>query len=205
MSRVQQAGLTALLAFCIAASTGCAPQEPYNKKHYILRAERQGQPLADGTEKVLEVRHFTIDSAFSGRGLVYRTGPLRYDTDFYNEFLASPEVMIADKVRHWMAESKLFKRVVEGGSYTEPTHVLEANVIALYGDFRDRAAPEAVLKMRIFVLDMTSDDAPEVVFGETYEVSHRIEGGDPDGVVAAMDACLVRILQSLESDLAKAL
>ena len=95
---------------CLTMLSGCGSRQAYDKKHYILNATRQGESRRAAMDSILDVRHFTIDSAFSGRGLVYRTGEFQYDSDFYSEFLTSPAAMITDKTRTWLAESGLFIR-----------------------------------------------------------------------------------------------
>ena len=84
--------MTRKMLLCFFVSTfvwllsGCGSRQAYNKKYFVLSAVRQGQATAAGTDFVLEVRRFTIDSAFAGRGLVYRTGQFEYESDFYSEF-----------------------------------------------------------------------------------------------------------------------
>ena len=80
--------------------SGCGSRQAYNKKHYVLSATRQSQPARARADFILEVRRFTIDSAFAGKGLVYRTGQFEYESDFYSEFLVSPSAMMTEKTRN---------------------------------------------------------------------------------------------------------
>jgi len=184
--------------------SGCGSRQAYNKKYYVLSATRQSQPTGAQTDLVLEVRRFTIDSAFAGKGLVYRTGQFEYESDFYSEFLVSPSAMITEKTRNWLSGSGLFKRVLDIASQIDPTHTMEANITALYGDLRDKASPQAKMEMRVFMLKVQAAEEPVPVFGQTYKFSADIESEGPEGLVEALDRCLTNILSSLERDLTQA-
>jgi cholesterol transport system auxiliary component len=185
--------------------SGCSSTDTYVKKYYVLTADRQVEPARTQTEFVLEVCRFTIDSAYSGSGLVYRVGDSEYESDFYNEFLASPSAMITDKTRNWLSRSRLFKRVLDPGSQIDPTYIIEGNITALYGDFRDPSSPKAIIEMRLFLLRAEVGNEPLPVFGKTYTSSIRIESEGPEGLVEALSRCLQGILSTLESDLAERL
>ncbi len=67
---------------CLTMLSGCGNRQSYNKKHYILNAARLGESRRAVADFILEVRRFTIDSAFGGKGLVYRTGEFEYESGF---------------------------------------------------------------------------------------------------------------------------
>ena len=188
------------LAF-ITMLCGCGPKS-YEKQRYILDTQRASSVVASDNQNILEVRRFTIDPAFSTKSLTYRTGEFEYEPDFYNEFLISPDAMITEKVRNWLSESGLSRRVLDPGSYVESTHVIEGNVIALYGDFRDKSSPAAVMEIRVFLLEMKTIKEPVIVFGKTYKSSVAFESKGAEGLVNALDQCLEEILTNLEKDLA---
>lgn len=184
---------------------GCGRRQAYDKQYYLLSATRQSQPVASPKDVILEVRNFTIDTAFSGKGLVYRTGELKYETDFYHEFLISPRSMITEKTRNWLAASRLSQRVLDPSSQIDGTHVIEGNITALYGDFRDKTSPKAVMEMRIFLLKTRAGEEPVSVFGATYKSPADVESEGPEGLVNAFDKCLAQVLTTLEKDLAEKL
>ena len=185
---------------CLILVSGCSSRQTYDKKHYILKAVRHGDSIQTEIGSILEVRRFTIDSAFAGKGLVYRTGEFEYESDFYNEFLVSPAAMITDKTRNWLAESGLFDTVPDVGSLVDPTHVIEGNITALYGDFRDRSSPKAVMETRFFLLKVKATGESTPIFGKTYQATVDIESENPQDLVKAFDKCLEDILTSLEKD-----
>jgi len=199
-----------LSCFCVSMFvwpvilSGCGSRQAYNKKYFLLSATRQTQPTAAQTDLLLDVRRFTIDSAFAGKGLVYRTGQFEYESDFYSEFLVSPAAMITEKTRNWLSGSGLFKRVLDIASQIDSTHTLQANITALYGDLRDKASPQAKMELRVFLLKAQAAEEPAAVFGQTYEFSVGIESEGPEGLIEALDRCLANILSSLERDLTQA-
>lgn len=186
---------------CLILFSGCGARQVYEKKYYVLNATRQAEPIATQTDSILDVRRFAIDSAFSGKGLVYRKGEFEYESDFYNEYLVSPTVMITDKTRNWLSQSGLFKTVLDVGSQVDPTYVIEGNVTALYGDFRDKSSPKATIEIRIFLLKTKAGGESVVVFGKEYQSSVGIESEGRDRLVEALDKCLENILVLFEKDL----
>ena len=124
--------------------SGCGPKRiAYNQRNFVLGTPRNRPQQKTSKDVILDVKNFGIDTTFSTKSLVYRKGQSEYETDFYNQFLVKPDDMITEKTRSWLAESGLFKWVLEPGSYTDATHMLEGNIIALYADFRDKSSPKA--------------------------------------------------------------
>jgi cholesterol transport system auxiliary component len=196
--------LTMVPAVCSLALAGCARSPSMHSRFYILQAQRPLTSTVAQGKGILVVCRFTIDAAYAGRGLVYRLDEHRYESDAYNEFLISPTVMITEKTRDWLAGSGLFAQVVGTGSGVEATHRIEANITALYGDFRDKAAPMAVVEMRFFLLRTESGIDPEIVFAKPYRAACDVKTATPEGLIAGFDDCLRTILTELEKDLADA-
>ena len=175
---------------------GCG-QQSYNKRYYVLEAVREANHISTKRESILSVQRFTIDSAFESKGLVYRKSEFEYESDFYNEFLISPAVMITEKTRNWLAASGIFARVLDKGSYAEPTHTLKGNITALYGDLRNR---KAIIEMRIFLIASAAREE-SVILARTYTSSCGLHSETTEGLIEAFDSCLRQILIDLERDL----
>jgi ABC-type uncharacterized transport system auxiliary subunit len=109
-----------------------------------------------------------------------------------------PEDMITEKTRGWLSESGLFKWVLEPGSYTDATHMLEGNIIALYADFRDESSPKATMKIRFFLVKLSGKS---IVFGKTYEKVSEVGDKTAESLIEAYENCLANILSNLEGDL----
>ena len=175
-----------------------------NSRYYMLNVVRETGPSRPRSVPVLAVPRFTIDTAYSNRELVYRLGPSQYESDAYNEFLVPPALMLTEKTRDWLDACGLFGQVLGVGSSLQPTHRFEANVTALYGDFRDRKAPKAVIELRVFVLEIQDGADPKPIFGKTYRAAAVPENRNPDSLIAGLNRSLQTILIDLEKDLAAA-
>jgi len=177
--------------------SGCKSPKPYNKKYYVLNVNRTAETKKPDNKFILDVRTFTIDSAFDSKSLVYRRDEFEYETDFYNEFLTSPAIMITEKTRTWLSNSGIFNLVIDKGAYIDPTHTLLANITALYADRRQQ---KAVMEIRAFLV---SNDAPDdsVIMTATYKTSSALKSQVPEALLEAFDICLTRILTDMENDL----
>jgi hypothetical protein len=159
--------------------------------------ERQAKTTKSDNKFILDVRRFTIDSAFESKGLVYRKGNFEYESDFYNEFLVSPAIMITEKTRNWLAASRIFERVLDKGSYIEPNHTLEGNITALYSDLREH---KAIIEIRIFLI-ANIDRKESTILARTYRTSRGLKSETTESLIEAFDICLKQILSDLEDDL----
>jgi len=193
-----------IITFCslMIASTflpGCGLNKTaFNQRNFILETSRNRPRQKISKDVILDVQSFSVNTTFSTKNLVYRKGESEYETDFYNQFLIRPEDMITEKTRNWLSESGLFKWVLEPGGYTDATHMLEGNIIALYADFRDESSPKATMKIRFFLVKLSGKS---IVFGKTYEAVSEVGDRTAESLIEAHENCLANILSDLEKDL----
>jgi cholesterol transport system auxiliary component len=186
----------------IVLITSCSLRQSYPARQTFLIEARRDQPPAQATpHAILRIRPPTVAAPFDHRAFVYRDGDLAYETDFYHQFLVSPRVLIADATRQWLAESGLFLAVLDSSSRIAPTHTLEANVTSLYGDFRNPAAPEAVVAIQFHLL-RESPTGPQIQFHQAYRSTVPVQRTDADTLARSLSLALEHILAALESDLA---
>jgi len=204
MSHAIRAFLSFAFVLSAIAIGGCGQGATAVQEYYILEAARKAAPITTPIDATLEVRRLTVDAAFASKNLVYRTGEFKYEPDFYREFLISPASMITEHTRRWLADSGLFKQVLPTGSQIAPTHTLEGTVSALYGDFRDESAPQAVLEIRYFLVDHKTPDG-SVVFWRSYRAANTIASRTVQSHMDALSQALADILTRLEADLQTAL
>ncbi len=176
-----------------------------HSRYYMIDSVREGVPQRTLDKSILAVARFTIDSAYANRGLVYRLEEFQYDSDGHNEFIVPPAVMVTEETRDWLASSGLFSQVVGLGSGLQPTHRLEGNVTAIYGDFRNSKSPKAVLELKVFLLKLTDGADPTPMFSQTYLATLKPDRRDPDDLVLAFSRCMETILTDMEGDLLTAL
>jgi len=200
----------AAIALGLIVLAGCSN---LSKRYPEQRRFRLTVPAAKAVRAAKGARPDTVlrVSRFSGSELarkvefVYRTGENTWDTDFYNVFLLPPVVQVTEESRAYLAKTGLFGHVVSPGSHLDPTHALEGNLRAIYGDFRDGSAPVAVLKIEFSLIDVRAT-APRAVLHEVYEIETPINAvaGEPtsSALVAAWDAALEQALRNFTGKLA---
>lgn len=194
--------LASLLALLLAA---CAPpfsRQPAAERHfYALTATRPQTEQSQG-QTVLKVRPFKVSPDFQGKDMVYRLSDARFESDYYNAFFVAPAPALAKQAELWLSRSGLFGHVVDSTSQLTDTYVLEALVNAVYGDFRDKAHPKAVLEIQFFLLKNTGDSY-QVAFTGTYDqaVTFSANASEASRLAEAFNDALTRTLTRFEADL----
>jgi len=182
---------------------GCSLKQPSpSKQTFLLEAVRAGEARSTSSPVQLRIRNIQVAAPFEGKGFVYRTSELGYKADFYNEFLTAPRSLIAAQLQTWLGASKVFRNVLPPGSSVEASHALEANVSALYGDFREPASPKAVLAIEFF---LTKEQAAsgEIVFHQSYRQEVVIENRTAEALAKGWGKALGQIFTALEQELPK--
>jgi hypothetical protein len=78
--------------------------------------------------------------------------------------------------------------------------VLDANVVELYGDFREGRPPAAVLTVQFALIEQISA-RPKVVYGRTLTSRIDLSKASPDALVLGLGTALSEILSQLARDL----
>ncbi|MBF0451885.1 MAG: hypothetical protein HQK75_14365 [Candidatus Magnetomorum sp.] len=123
------------------------------KKYYLLETLHPPVPGKVTPRDVLRIAKFRMSPAYTGKGFIYKKSEISYDTDFYNEFLVSPDIMLAEIVRKWFDLSHLFLRVTSSPGHFKEKYILEGAVSAMHGDYSDPKSPMAVLDMQFFLIE----------------------------------------------------
>jgi len=174
------------------------------KVYYVLEVQREGEAKQANKDAVLSVRTVQVVPYFQGKELVYRTAEQNYDTDYYHRFFISPEAMITEEIKSWFSQAGIFGYVLDAASLLDPTHVMEAEVTALYGDYREKGSPKAVFEIRVVLLDLKALP-PRIVFEETYRREVPIEKANPQTLVDGWNNELQSFLEEFEEDIKKLL
>lgn len=183
-------------------ASGCVGiEKSYPDKRYFVLEFRQNvnSPTAPGNG-ILQVATIRVSPRYEDKGFVYRTSGSSYESDFYNQFLVSPAALLGEELGKGLAQSQIFRHVINASSQLEPTHVLEGVVDALYGDFRDPGAPKAVLEMEFFLRKESASKA-EIVAANRYAKSVAVNGRSPEALVKGWNEALEAILSALVADL----
>lgn len=197
----RRAGRTVALvatAFVVGAC-GLSRPSPERQSYLLNVPPVEERAKAPPGAPVLRVNRFAVAQPFDGKGLVYRATDTRYEADFYHQFLAFPATLVTENATSWLATRGLFAAVVPSGSTLDSSHVLEAAVPALYGDFRGEAA--AVLSIRFLLA--RDDGTGGLLYDRLIERRVPLAARTPDALVRGLDTAFAQILGELDLDLRK--
>jgi cholesterol transport system auxiliary component len=193
-----------LLFTSLAASfplTGCVSIEKSypDKRYFVLDIAPDASPQNPAETGTLQIASARVSPRYADKNFVYRRSDARFESDFYNEFLISPGVLVAEELRQGLSQSGLFRFVIGSVNALAPTHTLEIVVNSLYGDFRDLKAPQAVMEMEFF---LSQEESPSgIVFHKRYYGTIPLKGRNPEALVQGYNKALEAISRTLVSDL----
>ena len=142
MTLPRLAGL--LATFAIAIVAGCSLTRPSPVKNTFLLDPPNPPAAAAPKPATLRIGTFNVSAAYRDRAFTYRTGDVKFESDFYNEFFVAPGPMVGQATTRALAAANVFTRVVPAGTAPEEgDFVLEGFVSDLYADTRDKPAAAA--------------------------------------------------------------
>jgi cholesterol transport system auxiliary component len=192
------------LLLLILIFSGCVNLERSypEKRYFVIDVGDSAQPSnADGNQTLL-ISTLRISPRYADKSFVYRTSDAGYESDFYNQFLTSPDTMISEEVRKGLAASPAFKYVVGPATQLQPNYVLEGSVNALYGDFRNLNQPAAVLEIEFFLHNEDTANSG-IVMQKRYTKTVPLSGRSPEALIKGWSQALESILTDLNTDLQK--
>ncbi len=154
-----------------------------------------------GHGAVALLRRLTVAAPFESQSLTYRTGEFSYERDPYAEFLVPPEQALTGPVRGFLLSTGAFASVTLPGSAEKPDKIVEMAVEELYGDFRNKTAPKAVLTLRVTCFEAEGRAAGRILLEKAYSEHMPLRSRTAEGVVAGLNEALKRALGEAGPDL----
>ena len=190
------------IALFVLFSSGCVSLERSSpERHYfVIELPQSANSSEPASDLILSVGNMRISPRYADRSLVYRTSDTSFESDFYNQFLTSPDTMISEELRKGLAAARQFKYVLGPADAQQPNYVLEGSVNALYGDFRNPSQPAAVLELEFFLYNDNSNNSG-LVAQKRYLKSVPLNERSPAALVKGWDEALQEIVAALSADL----
>jgi ABC-type uncharacterized transport system auxiliary subunit len=186
--------LTLTLLVC-----GCASRSPWKQESFALNIPFSGESGSAAHTNILALRRVTVSTLFQDQPLVYRTGENSYEADPYAEFLVPPDRMLEECLLISLRNGRAFSEVLDAGSSLKSNCSMEVSVSQLYGDFRQRGKPCAVLQIH-FMLYRT-DDHEHVLWQRDFSKSVPLPQRTPAALLAGWNTGLQQIMEEMNLEL----
>lgn len=193
----------ALVVAAVLLLAGCSVTRPSPVKSTFLLDPPGPAAVAKTQPSSLRMGTVNVGAPFRGRGFVSREDALRYETDFYNEFLVPPATMIGELTGRALQRAKVFTLVAPANASTDADFVLDGFVTSLYVDARDPAKMFADVDVS-FYLSRGDATAGLPVWTQTYRQRAPLSATSAQAYAAALNAALGQVFADLARDLAAA-
>ena len=188
----------ALIAATVLAA-GCSLSRPSPVKQSYLIESAVPAAVAQPQAASLRVGTVNVAAPFRGRAFVVREGDLRYESDFYSEFLVAPAPMIGEATARALDGARVFARIVPPGAPPDADYVLDGFVSALYEDVRDTAKPSAEIIVAYY---LARSDSTVPFWAKEYRQRVPLATTSPNAYATALSSAFGAIMAELSRDLA---
>ena len=187
-------------AFALA---GCSLTRPAPVKETYLLDPPGPQAVAKPQPTSVRVGSINVAAPYRGRGLVYRASELRYETDYYQEFLIPPSTMLTELTARALERAKAFARVVPSNSPSAYDWELNGFVSALYIDIREETKPAADVAISFYLFAANRiQEMP--VWTRDYQRRAPVSTSSAQAYATGLNAALGEIFADFTRDLAAA-
>ncbi|HEY8242465.1 MAG TPA: hypothetical protein VII68_03325 [Casimicrobiaceae bacterium] len=197
MKRLPASAIVVALAASIAS---CSLTRPTPVKQMFLIEPPAATAVAATSPYTARIGTVTVAAPYRDRAFVVREADLRFETDFYHEYVVAPAPMIAEAVARSLNESRVFAKMIPPGAPPEAEFTIDAFVGALYADNRDARAPAAELAIAFYVSRTDRMLAP--LWTKEYRRRTALTAPSAETYAAAQSVALGEILAELARDLA---
>jgi ABC-type uncharacterized transport system auxiliary subunit len=195
------AALAAAAAVALSLA-GCQVTRTSPVKQTYLLDPPPPPAVAKAQSGTLRVDVVNVAAPYRGRGFVFRESDLRYETDFYNEFIVAPSANIAEVTARGLQSAGTFSRVTAPGAPIDADWLLEGFVSSLYGDMRVAGKPVADVTITYYLSRGGGGAVP--TWSREYTRRVPLANASPASYAAALNTAVGEIVAELAKDLAAA-
>ncbi len=185
-----------MLLWPLVALAACALERPAVRVRSYLLTPPDPAAAHDAAARALYVAPFDVAPQFEGKPLVYRFDEVRYEADFYNEFLVAPRMMFKERSEAWLQRAGY----AVAAHATPHAAILRGSVSALYGDFRDPQRPRAILALRFVLMPPGKDDVAAMI-ERSYDYAIPLTDRRAATLVEGLSIAFGRALMAFDDDL----
>jgi len=194
-----------IFLFGVMALSGCSLQRPaVARGEYLLKVQSPGLK-APSTAPAVQVRFFEANPVFEGQEFVYRLGPTRWESDFYNVLAVSPGEAFTTQFRHYLSGAGLFSAVSIPGLGTAGDWRIDGYLSKFYADFQNREAPVAVVELKLALIRPGGGPRSEPALQKIYRQSVALKSVEPSSLVDAWSQASTKIFRDFVRDAAPVL
>lgn len=195
-----------MLGFLVLALASCSHAPQAKPKYFLLDAGKPVslQSLQSITSPVsASATYVHVSAPFATDGFVYQVSATQWDVDAYNQFLVPPSDMLTSILRSWLRDSGFPAHPPDAKGKDDRSFVIDCRVTEFYGDFRNLAAPRAVLSMDVQISQKTPQGPVTIQksLTKSVAVSQRTPGALVNAWNEALRAELMEILRVLGSEI----
>lgn len=190
--------------FVVLALAGCsAISRPSPLRQTFLLDPPAPPAVAHSQPGALRVGAINVAAPFRSKTFVYRVSDLRFDTDYYVEFLVPPATMLTEQTARALDHAKPFARIAGPGAAADAEWVLDGFATALYADTREASQPAAELDITYY-LTPTAGSQETPVWTREYRQHVPMRDATPVAYAEALNKAFGEIVAELARDLAGA-
>ena len=202
---MRKQALLCLLACLCVALCGCGIKRDANGRHaYLLNVNRPDSAFSAATNNCLTIRSCRVANPYAGRNFIYKLSDVRYEQDFYNLYLTTPDKQAHEILTLWFRDSQLFS-CSDQADQTSTKWTLSPRIDVLCVDFQQMEKPQATVQM-YFEFDQFNqkNNRLETIHQKVYTARTPLPPTPtaPE-ITKAMSRSLEKIIAELENDIIK--
>ena len=155
----------------------------------------QAKHTAAPNNPVIRMMPASISPEFSNDSFIYRVSETQYLIDPYRQFLSSPNAEVSAYLHNALTPT-LHATLIASDNLMTAGFMLQENITALYADYQNKSAPEAVMTIQFIVYQCKGGETIQL---DTITLSERtpIAPNDPASLIKAYQTDLDKMTEQL--------